>query len=792
MRITHLYLRNYRVYEELDLDVPPGLVGIYGANGAGKSTLVESVRFALHGHARTTKDEIRTAGVNAECVAEVEFEHEGHLYVVRRSITGINHTVKASAFADGLQVAEGVRDTGRYVHSILGMDDAAFRASVFAEQKQLDAFSQRRPEERRALVLQLLGITPVEKARDHARRDARDLQGQHDRLRAMLPDLEAARADAAGRAAAAAGAQEAAAAVGAAAEAAEARYEAARARHHDLDVLRQEHEVVAAEARSVAAQLRGAEERAGRLAAELEQLHGVAARLEELRPLARGWQALEARLRAVEAVVAARRAAAEAAAAVPPEPEAPDEEGAEAARVEAEEAAGRVAEVEGRLGAARAGLERATEALARSSRLDGAGACPLCGQALGEAFAQVQAHRSAERQEAADLVAALEAAHQARAEAAAAAGREARRRAAAAREARVAWAGYERAVARRSEAERQLAVAEVGLAAAPTVPDPNWCADRAGNRALRAPVRGWADRGSADRGWADVVAELRAELERRRAAAAEGQRLAGRLERRPAVEGDLAAEREAVGAWRGRLEALEEKLGALGFRPDLLAAARAERDRCQEEAGAARARAERARLEAVQAAAQAEAAAARVVEAEAQHAKLAEVAEEARHLARLGELLTGFRNELVATVGPRLAVQAADLFAELTDREYDELQVDPDTYEIQILDAGRRYGMDRFSGSETDLANLALRVAISEQVRFQAGGTVGLLVLDEVFGPLDDDRKERMLQALNRLTGRFRQVLVVTHDAAIKEQMPNALEVEKRPGRRATVRVLGG
>src|SRR5437667_7260280 len=141
MRLTKLRLRNYRVYEELDLELPPGLLGIYGSNGAGKSSLVESIRWVLYGRGRTANEEIRTSGVNADCVAEVEFEHEGHLYVVRRTISGVSSTVKAQAHADGLQVAEGVRDTARYVRSILGMDDTAFRASVFAEQKQLASFS---------------------------------------------------------------------------------------------------------------------------------------------------------------------------------------------------------------------------------------------------------------------------------------------------------------------------------------------------------------------------------------------------------------------------------------------------------------------------------------------------------------------------------------------------------------------------------------------------------------------------------------------------------------------------
>jgi exonuclease SbcC len=200
--------------------------------------------------------------------------------------------------------------------------------------------------------------------------------------------------------------------------------------------------------------------------------------------------------------------------------------------------------------------------------------------------------------------------------------------------------------------------------------------------------------------------------------------------------------------------------------------------------------AQEAKLAAERARASAEGEAKRLAEAEAQHARLAGLACDALHLGRLAELLNAFRNTVVASVGPRLAVQAAELFGELTEHEYDRLEVDADTYQLQISDGGRLYGLERFSGSEVDLANLALRVAISEHVRFQSGGSVGLLVLDEVFGPLDEERKVRMLLALERLRGRFRQILVVTHAADIKEQLPHAIEVQKRPGRRAMARLL--
>jgi DNA repair exonuclease SbcCD ATPase subunit len=71
-------------------------------------------------------------------------------------------------------------------------------------------------------------------------------------------------------------------------------------------------------------------------------------------------------------------------------------------------------------------------------------------------------------------------------------------------------------------------------------------------------------------------------------------------------------------------------------------------------------------------------------------------------------------------------------------------------------------------------------------VTLQSGGAVGLMVLDEVFGPLDASRRGRLLQALNGLQTRFRQVLVVTHEDDIKAQLPSSIEVRPLSERRAT------
>ncbi len=758
MRVTRLYLENYRVYEDpLDLEIPPGLVGIYGVNGAGKSYLLESILFALWGRARTELREVRTAGVQRDCIAECEFEHEGHLYVVRRTLKGGGKqlTTKAAAFADGQQVAEGPSDTKRYVHSILGMDDAPFRASVFAEQKQLAAFSSQGPAERKKLVLKLLGITPLDGARDMVRKDAKAAHERFDQLRSVLPDLDVLRVTTDDlNAAAAARDTEATAAETVAATASDALAHA-EAKLDQVDELGREFERIKVAGTAARQEVDDLKSRTELLEKERADLGAAEARHAELVALVAALPALEARLPLAEAVAGAR--AALAAIALPDEPPPVDDEALAHARTASEHTAAELANAEGRLHGASARLEAAREAVGRAHELSDEGDCPLCGQALGAAFEQVQTHRAEELASATSEVGALTAQRDELAAAAKAARAAEKALSTKVEKGRAAREAYTRAFDQRAGAEKAVADAEARL-------DP--------------PLA----QGEPD--------DLRRHVLELRGAADELARITGRLERRDVVVVEIEGAQLRLQDATGRLETLREKAKALGFKPEQLEAARATRATAKTTAETALKTAHEARLIAVQAAARAEAEAAKIVAAEAQHTQLIDLGEEARHLSRLADLLHGFREGVVAKVGPMLEQEAGTLFKELTNHEYDDFKVDPETYEIMLGDAGHTYGMDRFSGSETDLANLALRVAISEQVRLLSGGTVGLLVLDEVFGPLDDDRKVRMLEALQTLTARFRQVLVVTHDNDIKEQLPNAIEVIKLPGRRATARVV--
>ncbi|MGH2709918.1 MAG: AAA family ATPase [Actinomycetota bacterium] len=83
MYLRELSLRNYRVFGQVDLELPSRVIGIFGPNGAGKSALVGSILFGLFGIDRTAKDQIRTHGVLTDCEVRIAFEHGGRTYEVR-------------------------------------------------------------------------------------------------------------------------------------------------------------------------------------------------------------------------------------------------------------------------------------------------------------------------------------------------------------------------------------------------------------------------------------------------------------------------------------------------------------------------------------------------------------------------------------------------------------------------------------------------------------------------------------------------------------------------------------
>jgi exonuclease SbcC len=768
MHLRSLSLRNYRVYRAVDLEFPDGLIGIYGPNGSGKSTIIESLRWALYGDSRTDKWELRSAGVGEDVRVELVFEHEGNTFDVRRRLKGRNLTPEVEVFLNGQLAAQSVREANAYLARVLGMDQRAFLASVCAQQKELTAFATMVPSDRRRLVLDLLGVSPVERALSRVREQGRDARTAATGARAGLPDLAELEAGAAEAAEERRRAEQATTAAEQAARALEDLRAKAGLARAGADGHRQEaerHEARAAEADRLGPDIEAATARVAELAtaaaplAALEQAREQAAARANL---ATALEEAKGRQRTSERALAKAEADAAGAATLV------------TARVEAEQtladldeqlagARERHAELSEAAGAAANRLQAATTATSAAVGLDPDAPCPTCGQPLGAAHAELRRRHD---EELAAATAANDQALAARQEAVTAGKALAERRAALAELLEQARTAETKAAKATALAEAAGAAVELNLAdvaarqlALDQAPDPGFD-PVAWNRAREATEA------------RQEAALALAGLERR-VAQADAER---GLAKQALARADQADARAA---------ALDAEAAVLGPADAVLAEAK-ERQKAATQAATAAHGARSAAAQALEGTARLATARQDALEAaRAQHERVAGLEEQAAYLHRLADLVAGFRLHLVSRLGRRLSVESAALFAELTDHEYQDLVVDPEDYAIRIADAGTEHELSRFSGSENDLASLSLRVAVSLVIA-ESAGELGLLVLDEVLGALDRERRERMLDALTRLQGRFRQVLLVTHNDEVKDLLPAAIEVRKGADRTST------
>ena len=74
-----------------------------------------------------------------------------------------------------------------------------------------------------------------------------------------------------------------------------------------------------------------------------------------------------------------------------------------------------------------------------------------------------------------------------------------------------------------------------------------------------------------------------------------------------------------------------------------------------------------------------------------------------------------------------------------------------ENYGIEVFDGDECFKLEGFSGGERDVVALCARLAMSELVGSSALRPPRFLVLDEVFGSLDSERRSQLLETLGSL-----------------------------------------
>jgi exonuclease SbcC len=117
-------------------------------------------------------------------------------------------------------------------------------------------------------------------------------------------------------------------------------------------------------------------------------------------------------------------------------------------------------------------------------------------------------------------------------------------------------------------------------------------------------------------------------------------------------------------------------------------------------------------------------------------------------------------------VRPPLEDMTTEFVRIITEDKYDSVSIDRN-YGIKVWDGELGpYPVEDFSGGERDVIALSARLALSRLIGSQAANPPSFLVLDEVFGSLDRDRRGNVIDLLSSLAGSaesFQQLFVISH-----------------------------
>jgi len=143
---------------------------------------------------------------------------------------------------------------------------------------------------------------------------------------------------------------------------------------------------------------------------------------------------------------------------------------------------------------------------------------------------------------------------------------------------------------------------------------------------------------------------------------------------------------------------------------------------------------------------------------------------------------------IIESAIPEMEAEANRLLAKMTANRM-SLKIEPmratrkgdmvDTFDIKIGDELGTRDYDLFSGGEAFRINFALRLALSRLLAHRAGAPLRTLIIDEGFGTQDAAGIEKLKEAIASIQDQFDSILVITHIEEFKDAFPVRIEVFK-------------
>lgn len=794
MRLNALKLTNFRQHPSTEITFSDGLTGIMGPNGAGKTTILEAVAYALYGitAVRGTKESIKHIGAppRAPVSVELDFDLAGHRYRVVRSLTS------ADLYLDGADapIASSTTGVNNLLQQKLGMNCGEFFHTYFTGQKELTVMAAMTPLQRGQFLSRVLGYERLREAQDRAREHRRGVEREITGLKSAMPDVEAVTR-------ALKEARERFAESDKGAQQSRSRQQLSRS-----DVAAIEPRWAAAQhereqARQIAAEISLAEQTESSVSRDVDR---IAAQLKEIEAASIEMKALQDAIEPLDAFQAERdildtlyredgrrKTLVETEASLGEEMDGLRDKllvlgksaGSESATVvDLERKRSELDLIHGQLEARRTEWIRdrqqaetkldelrkqyvdLTKERDRIVALGESGECPTCSRPLGGSMHTVVEHIE-EQLEAVKVDGAY---FSKRFDQLSDAPKDIETMEEKRRVVTEAVTALERSLVKIQESVRELPLVTREVET---------------KEKRRAQLQ--FDIARIPLGYDENRhALVRAEIERLLPLEAKCQKVSALPERGPAVRAEYEKASTDLANARGRIAELRATVDKIHFSETEFVAIKLQYETLSTAARAAElalATAEEVARGAKTSLAGAEASAQEMQRTQTQ---LDALNADRRMHEELDRAFTDLRKDLNYQLRPELSELASAFLTELTDARYSELELD-DEYNIVILEDGITKPV--LSGGEEDLANLVLRLAISQMIAERAGQSFSLLILDEVFGSLDELRRFNVIELLRGLQDRFEQVILITHIESVRERVDQVISVKYDEESRASV-----
>ncbi|KPK99340.1 MAG: hypothetical protein AMJ91_08155 [candidate division Zixibacteria bacterium SM23_73_3] len=784
MHLRGIRLENYRRFKWAELEFPDGIVGIIGNNGAGKSTLMEAIAWALFGTdaSRTSKDQIKSIFARKADVCRVilDFEMNGDNFQVVRELKGTSLSVDASVIINKKVSARGNNAVNELIQKTLGMDLKAFMTSFYAKQRELNALSDFQPYKRKELLARMLGIETVDVALRNLRSDKRELELKLDFNRSQLKDKDELRAQKKEKTetlsllkdkskvtkekfdSETSGLKEA-----------EKIWEGLKLKYEEHFRLSQKRSITQTEKQSQKNQLKLQEEEQANLItldseekkleellAPYEEIKKKVSLLDEQRIKAEHQKITQNQKKDAEASLTSdQRRLATLNKELEPKGDIEKnlketKERLVSIEKELEEERNLYMRMEASSKSAKDENRKLESQLKHIEELGPDSVCDRCLRPMGSDYHNIRQHLLNEQNKLEERLQTIEKERE-RIKKKGQDLKKAKRELEAQKEnLQKSSEKFSRLEGERQNLERNVKEKEKTLASLVEV--------------LKNLGEVEYDPSHHER--------LRKESEGLEKLKQKSTEIVSQLKRLPQVEKKINELKEKILKLSREEKKIEEAIAKLRFSEE-------EYKNVEKSLAEKREFVHATELTLKDIKHQTEMVKKEIDQIEEEIKNTIQLEqdikgweEEQRYLEKLDLLFSDFRVSLIGRIRPTLSRYAKNLFLELCENRYEDFELDED-YEIYIYDQGEKFPIDRFSGGETDLANLCLRIAISLLISESSQVGFSFIILDEIFGSQDTLRKENILNALAQLKNRFRQIFLITHIDDIKDSVENLVYV---------------